>query len=171
MLEASQPCHAGSSRSLQPTHAARELLLSAPTLRMTGVQSLEFSSPDRGMLATGFKVVLPAITADGHLHNFGGAFINGGDGYIAADLLHDVFVGVAVAAQGLNAGFSVLAPCWAGRKASSLTGAVTWGLVWPAQQTPGELSAWMGMAMFAALAFGAPIGIERTLFGGFLVLS
>ena len=56
------------------------------------------------MLSARLQVQLPAIAADGHLHDLGGAFIDPGDANVAADLLHHVLVGVAVAAQRLNAG-------------------------------------------------------------------
>ena len=83
-------------------------------------------------------------------------------------ILHYVFVGVAVAAQGLNAGFSVGRALLGGAESFISTGAVTWGLVLAGPANAGRVIAWMGMAMFAALAFGAPIGIELYSFGGFL---
>ena len=55
-----------------------------------------------------------------------------------------------------------------GAESFIITGAVTWGLVLAGPANAGRVIAWMGMAMFAALAFGAPIGIELYSFGGFL---
>ena len=56
------------------------------------------------VLAARLQVKLPAVAADGHLHDLGGAFVDRGDAHVAADLLHHVFVGVAVAAQRLDTG-------------------------------------------------------------------
>ena len=44
-----------------------------------------------------------------------------------------------------------------------ITGAVTWGLALVGTESAGRVIAWIGMAMFAALALGAPIG--TTLYG------
>ena len=55
-----------------------------------------------------------------------------------------------------------------GAESFIITGAVTWGLVLAGPANAGRVIAWMGMAMFATLAFGAPIGIELYSFGGFL---
>ena len=41
-------------------------------------------------------MVLPTVASDGHLHDLGGAFIDGGDTNVAFDLLHDILAGVAV---------------------------------------------------------------------------
>ena len=60
------------------------------------------------VLAARLQVELPAVAADGHLHDLGGAFVNRGDANVAADLFHQVFVGVAVAAEGLDAGIGRL---------------------------------------------------------------
>ena len=56
------------------------------------------------VLAARFEVKLPAVARDGHLHDLGGAFVNRGDAHVALDLLHHVFVRVAIAAEGLDAG-------------------------------------------------------------------
>jgi MFS family permease len=58
-----------------------------------------------------------------------------------------------------------------GAESFIITGAVTWGLVLAGPTNAGRVIAWMGMAMFAALAFGAPIGIELYSFGGFLAVA
>jgi MFS family permease len=50
-----------------------------------------------------------------------------------------------------------------GAESFIITGAVTWGLVLAGPTNAGRVIAWMGMAMFAALAFGAPIGIEHSV--------
>jgi MFS family permease len=44
-----------------------------------------------------------------------------------------------------------------------ITGAVTWGLALVGTESAGRVIAWIGMALFAALALGAPIG--TTLYG------
>ena len=56
------------------------------------------------VLAAGFEVKLPAVARDGHFHDLGSAFVNRGDAHVALDLLHHVFVRVAVAAERLDAG-------------------------------------------------------------------
>ena len=74
-------------------------------LWMLRVQRFKFARIVVIVLPTRFQVELPAITADRHLHDLGGALINDGDANVAADLLHHVFVRVAVAAERLNTGF------------------------------------------------------------------
>ena len=39
-----------------------------------------------------------------------------------------------------------------------ITGAISWGLVLVGEKNAGRVIAWIGMAMFAALALGAPLG-------------
>lgn len=46
-----------------------------------------------------------------------------------------------------------------------ITGAQTWGLVLAGVQNTGKVLAWMGTAMYAAFALGAPVG--TALYGGF----
>jgi MFS family permease len=58
-----------------------------------------------------------------------------------------------------------------GAESFIITVAVTWGLVLAGPTNAGRVIAWMGMAMFAALAVGAPIGIELYAFGGFLAVA
>jgi MFS family permease len=48
-----------------------------------------------------------------------------------------------------------------------ITGAVTWGLVVVGRENSGRVIAWVGMAMFAALALGAPLGTSLYAVGGF----
>ncbi|MFO1049877.1 MAG: arabinose transporter [Geminicoccaceae bacterium] len=52
-----------------------------------------------------------------------------------------------------------------------ITGALSWGLGRVGRQSAGRVIAWVGMAMFAALALGAPIG--TTLYGqwGFAAIA
>jgi MFS family permease len=58
-----------------------------------------------------------------------------------------------------------------GAESFIITGAVTWGLFLAGPTNAGRVIAWMGMAMFAALAVGAPIGIELYSLGGFLAVA
>src|SRR6478736_3487648 len=44
-----------------------------------------------------------------------------------------------------------------GAESFVITGAVTWGLARAGRQNAGRVIAWVGMSMFAALAFGAPV--------------
>jgi MFS family permease len=48
-----------------------------------------------------------------------------------------------------------------------ITGAVSWGLVLVGAKNAGRVIAWIGMAMFAALALGAPLGTALYSAGGF----
>lgn len=52
-----------------------------------------------------------------------------------------------------------------------ITGAVSWGLSRAGAENAGRVIAWMGMAMFAALALGAPIGTVLFDVGGFLAIA
>jgi MFS family permease len=51
-----------------------------------------------------------------------------------------------------------------------ITGAVSWGLALVGAQTAGRV-AWVGMAMFAALALGAPLGTALYSAGGFAAVA
>ena len=57
------------------------------------------------VLTACLQVKLPAITADGHLHDLGGALIDDRDTHVTLDLLHHVLVRITVAAECLDAGF------------------------------------------------------------------
>jgi MFS family permease len=48
-----------------------------------------------------------------------------------------------------------------------ITGGVSWGLTLAGPANAGKVIAWVGMAMFAALASGAPLGTMLYGFGGF----
>jgi MFS family permease len=48
-----------------------------------------------------------------------------------------------------------------------ITGAVSWGLALVGAENAGRVIAWVGMAMFAALALGAPLGTALYGIGGF----
>lgn len=48
-----------------------------------------------------------------------------------------------------------------------ITGAAAWGLAAAGSQNAGRVIAWVGMAMFAAMAVGAPVGISIYALGGF----
>lgn len=52
-----------------------------------------------------------------------------------------------------------------------ITGAVSWGLALVGPQSAGRVIAWIGMAMFAALAFGAPLGTTLYAVGGFAAVA
>ncbi|MGH6641689.1 MAG: arabinose transporter, partial [Bradyrhizobium sp.] len=52
-----------------------------------------------------------------------------------------------------------------------ITGAVSWGLALVGPQNAGRVIAWIGMAMFAALAFGAPLGTTVYAAGGFAAVA
>lgn len=50
-------------------------------------------------------------------------------------------------------------------------GAVSWGLALGGRANTGRVIAWIGMAMFAALAFGAPLGVILYASGGFIAIA
>ena len=54
-----------------------------------------------------------------------------------------------------------------GAESFIITGAVAWGLALAGSTNAGRVIAWIGMAMFAALAVGAPIGTTLYAVGGF----
>ncbi|MFL6799673.1 MAG: arabinose transporter [Xanthobacteraceae bacterium] len=54
-----------------------------------------------------------------------------------------------------------------GAESFVITGAVSWGLVLVGPRNAGRVIAWVGMSMFAALAFGAPLGTMLYARGGF----
>ena len=54
-----------------------------------------------------------------------------------------------------------------GAESLVITSAVTWGLGLVASRDAGRVIAWVGMAMFAALAMGAPMGMALYTDGGF----
>ena len=73
-------------------------------VRMPRMQRFQLAGLLVIVLAARLQVKLPAVAADGHLHDLGGAFVNRGDAHVAPDLLHHVFVRVAVASERLDAG-------------------------------------------------------------------
>jgi MFS family permease len=58
-----------------------------------------------------------------------------------------------------------------GAESFIITGAVSWGLGLVDAQNAGRVIAWVGMAMFAALALGAPIGTALYAIGGFAAIA
>jgi MFS family permease len=58
-----------------------------------------------------------------------------------------------------------------GAESFVITGAVNWGLALAGPQNAGRVIAWIGMSMFAALAFGAPVGTAIYATGGFITLA
>jgi predicted MFS family arabinose efflux permease len=58
-----------------------------------------------------------------------------------------------------------------GAESFIITGAVSWGLALAGPNNAGRVISWIGMAMFAALAFGAPIGIALYGEGGFVAVA
>ena len=81
----------------------------------------------------------------------------------AFGLLRQPRVSIAV----LLAGRAVLG----GAESFIMTGATTWGLARVGAHNAGKVIAWMGTAMFAAFAIGAPIGTALYEKGGFGAVS
>jgi MFS family permease len=58
-----------------------------------------------------------------------------------------------------------------GAESFVITGAVTWGLALAGPRNAGRVIAWVGMSMFAALAFGAPVGTMLYAVDGFVAIA
>ena len=58
-----------------------------------------------------------------------------------------------------------------GAESFIITGAVSWGLGLVGPRNAGRVIAWVGMSMFAALAFGAPVGTALYAMGGFIAIA
>src|SRR6516225_7831233 len=58
-----------------------------------------------------------------------------------------------------------------GAESLVITGAVSWGLWLAGPSNTGRVIAWVGMAMFASLAFGAPVGTTLYALGGFTAVA
>jgi MFS family permease len=58
-----------------------------------------------------------------------------------------------------------------GAESFIITGAAAWGLALAGPQNAGRVIAWVGMAMFAAMAIGAPVGTALYSHGGFLAIA
>ncbi len=58
-----------------------------------------------------------------------------------------------------------------GAESFIITGAVSWGLTLSGPKNAGRVIAWIGMAMFAALAVGAPVGGALYATGGFAAVA
>src|SRR4051794_8447260 len=58
-----------------------------------------------------------------------------------------------------------------GAESFIITGGVTWGLALAGPANAGKVIAWVGMAMFAALAAGAPLGAALYAVGGFPAIA
>lgn len=58
-----------------------------------------------------------------------------------------------------------------GAESFIMTGALSWGLALVGAQSAGKVIAWVGTAMFAALAVGAPIGTALYSIGGFAAVG
>jgi MFS family permease len=58
-----------------------------------------------------------------------------------------------------------------GAESLVITGAVSWGLGLAGPANTGRVIAWVGMAMFASLAFGAPVGTMLYALGGFTAVA
>jgi MFS family permease len=83
-------------------------------------------------------------------------------------LLSVFFLGTPRVSVGiLLAGRAVLG----GAESFIITGATTWGLARVGTQNAGKVIAWMGTAMFAAFAAGAPLGTALYAWGGFAAVA
>jgi MFS family permease len=58
-----------------------------------------------------------------------------------------------------------------GAESLIITGGVSWGLALVGPANAGRVIAWVGMAMFAALALGAPVGTSLYALGGFATIA
>ncbi|MER8805217.1 MFS transporter, partial [Mesorhizobium sp. M0998] len=95
-------------------------------------------------------------------------------GLIAAALAGFIYVGSlalldrpVASASALFAGRAVLGAS----ESFIITGGVAWGLSLAGGQNSGKVIAWVGTAMFAALALGAPIGSALYAASGFAAIA
>src|SRR3954453_12530012 len=92
-------------------------------------------------------------------------------GATAAGLLYLLSLGFTgtpqISVMLLLAGRAVLG----GAESFIITGATTWGLARAGTQNAGKVIAWMGTAMFAAFAGGAPLGTALYATGGFAAVA
>src|SRR3954467_5729333 len=73
---------------------------------------------------------------------------------------------------GVSAGILLLGRALLGGAESFIiTGAAAWGLTLAGPHNAGRVIAWVGMAMFAAMALGAPIGMALYSGGGFAAVA
>jgi MFS family permease len=92
-------------------------------------------------------------------------------GATAAGLLYLVSLGFIGTPQ-VSVGFLLAGRAVLGAAESFIiTGATTWGLVRAGTQNAGKVIAWMGTAMFAAFAGGAPLGTALYAEGGFAAVA
>ena len=109
----------------------------------------------------------PRPIRDEHEHKRAIAVVNGLLTAIAAGLLYIVSLNF-VGAPTVSVTILLLGRALLGRAESFIiTGAVSWGLALVGAKNAGRVIAWMGMAMFAALALGAPLGTTLYSAGGF----
>ena len=79
---------------------------------------------------------------------------------------------LCVATPAVSAGILLLGRgLLGGAESFVITGGVSWGLALVGPTNAGRVIAWIGMAMFAALAFGAPIGTSLYALGGFTAIA
>ena len=79
---------------------------------------------------------------------------------------------LCVATPAVSAGILLLGRgLLGGAESFVITGGVSWGLALVGPTNAGRVIAWIGMAMFAALAFGAPIGSSLYALGGFTAIA
>src|SRR3954467_8009332 len=73
---------------------------------------------------------------------------------------------------GVSAGILLLGRALLGGAESFIiTGAAAWGLALAGPENAGRVIGWVGMAMFAAMAVGAPIGAALYAAGGFVTVA
>ncbi len=75
----------------------------AAGIALSRVQRLQGHGLLHVVLAARLQMQLPAVATDAHLEDLGRALVDGRDAHVAPDLLDHVLVGVAVAAEGLEA--------------------------------------------------------------------
>lgn len=127
-------------------------------------------------LVTGTQFVAALVSRvwAGHFSDGRGAknaVIAGLSTAIAGGLLYLLSLGF-LAAPVLSAAILLLGRALLGAAESLIiTGGVSWGLVLAGPSHAGRVIAWVGMAMFAALAVGAPVGTTLYGTGGFAAVA
>jgi MFS family permease len=149
--------------------------MALPVLPLHVHQTLHLSTLVVGLVAgSQFVAALISRVWSGHYADSRGAkraMIAGLLAAVGGGLLYFLSL-LCVSTPGLSAAILLLGRALIGAAESLIiTGGVSWGLALAGPANAGKVIAWVGMAMFAALAAGAPVGSMIYLVGGFTSIA